>query len=418
MVEKTVLSNGLRIITEYMPESYSATVMIWIDAGPNFEQEKINGISHYIEHMLFKGTGKRSAKEIAQTIESSGGSINAFTDKESTCFYARVLKDEVPVAVDILFDMVLNSKLDNQDLELEKQVILEEIKMYEDTPDEVAQDVLVKSFWNDHPLGYPIAGTLESVKGITRDNIVKFIQNYYTPDNIIVSIAGNFDKDKAIEQVNSIISNIYAKSESRLEKKPSVTSEIISIEKEIEQAHICMGFRGTSILEEDRYSLAVIDTCMGGCMASRLFQEIREKRGLVYSINTYETLHRPDGIFGIYAATSPTHVQKVIELIMQEIQKLKNDGLTEEEFQKAKTQLKGSLLVGMESTKYRATRNARSELYFGKIFDTEEICESIDRVASEDIKRLSQYVFDTDYMGISIVGPEAYSKSEVSSIVR
>lgn len=414
MIKKITLPNGIRIVAEHMPEIYSATMMVWIDAGTNVELSGQNGISHFIEHMVFKGTKHRSSKEIVQTIENYGGTINAFTDKEITCYYAKVLSNQVTKTIDILLDMVFNSTYDEKDLEIERQVIAEEIKMYEDTPDELIHDLSIKSLWGDHPLGQPVTGTLESIMEIKKEDILNFTENHYTPDNIVISIVGNFDEEAFLAQVNNSTGHISTVAKEKQNSIPVFTPQINVYDKEIEQSHICLGTRGISILSDDRYTLAIIDVCLGGCMASRLFQEIREKRGLVYSINTYEALYRPSGMFGVYSGTNPTNVKEVIGLIMHETGKLKSEGLSTEEFEKAKSQLKGSLLLGLESTRYRASRNGRSELYFNKIFSTEEICESIDKVTHADIKKLSNFIFDEKYMGISIISPKKHSPKELS----
>jgi predicted Zn-dependent peptidase len=411
-MKKIVLSNGIKIISEYMPNTYSATVMLWIDAGSGVEGLELNGISHFIEHMFFKGTAKRTAKEIVQAIENTGGSMNAFTDKESTCCYVRVLSDQVPVAIDILLDMIFNSSYTPKDIELERQVILEEIKMYEDTPDELVHDLFIKSFWNSHPLGQPITGTINSVKNISRDDILKFIRDYYAPSNIIISIAGNFEEESVISKIREIVENINTTPRIKELKAPEITPSFNVFKKDIEQTHICIGSKSISILDEDRYALALIDVCLGGGMSSRLFQEIREKRGLAYSINTFETIYRPAGIFGVYAGTNPSNTDEVIKLIWEEMERIKSEGFGEEEFERAKTQIKGGLLIGLESTKYRASRNGRSELYFNKIFSTEEICDAIDKVTQADIIRLSNRMFNKEVTGISMICPKEYANRE------
>lgn len=412
MIKKTILPNGLKIISEYMPNTHSATVMFWVNAGSVVESLELNGISHFIEHMFFKGTTKRTAQEIVQIIENTGGSINAFTDKESTCCYARVLSDKVPVAIDIISDMILNSLYSPKDIELERQVILEEIKMYEDTPDELVHDVFMKSFWNDHPLGQPITGTRKIIKNISREHILDFARNYYTPDNIIVSIAGNFDEDYVISQISQKVAGINSICPKNIVNVPVVTPECTIVKKDIEQAHLCIGSNSVSILDEERYILAIIDICLGGGMSSRLFQEIREKRGLVYSISTYEALYRPAGIFGVYAGTNPDNVDEVIKLIWDEMEKVKTEGFTEEEIERAKIQIKGGLLIGLESTKYRASRNGRSELYFNKTFSTEEICQSIDKITGTDIIHLCNRIFDRKTSGISMICPKDSANKE------
>ncbi len=408
MINKTTFSNGLRLITEYMPETYSSTVMVWIDAGTNVEKAEQNGISHFIEHLVFKGTATKSSKNIVQAIESTGGSINAFTDKETTCYYAKVLGKDAAMAVDVLLDMVFNSRFDDSDIELERQVILEEIKMYEDAPDELVHDLLIKSFWEEHPLARPITGSEKTVKAISRTNILDFVRDYYTPDNMIISVAGNFNEEEIINLIKNLTENITAHSMSKCELLP-VAKPLVNVKrKNIEQAHICIGTKAVSVLDKDRYALAIIDVCLGGGMSSRLFQTIREQRGLAYSINTYEALYRPSGIFGIYSGVNCENVNEVIKLTYEEIDRFKSDGLGEEEFLQAKEQLKGSLLIGLESTKYRAGRNGRSELYFNKTINAEELCSEIDNVSTDDIKRMSDFIFNKNSTAVYILAPKSY----------
>jgi predicted Zn-dependent peptidase len=396
-----------------MPEVYSATVMVLLSVGSNAEPPELNGISHFIEHMLFKGTQNRTSEHIVQSIERMGGSINAFTEKESTCYYTKVLSNQVSVALDVLVDMVFNSVYEKKNLEIERQVILEEIKMYEDTPDDLVHDLLVKSFWKGHSLSYPITGSIESISRITRNDVINFVENFYTSENIIISIAGNFDENEVMAQLNGVKCNT-GKVQLGREEIPLINPDISICNKDIEQSHICIGMRGVSILDKKRYASTILDVCLGGGMSSRLFQEIREKRGLVYSINSYEALYRSAGIFGVYASTGSANVNDVIELIMEETEKLKLKGLSKKEFEQAKIQLKGNLLIGSESTKNRAGKNGRAELYLNQILTIEEICDSIDKVTIDDINMVSSYIFDNKYMGISLVCPKEFSSKKLS----
>lgn len=413
MIKKIVLPNGIRLITEQMPESYSATVMVWLDTGAFLENEKNNGISHLIEHLIFKGTKNRSAEQIVKDIENTGSCINAFTEKEFTCYYAKTLSDKTDTILDILLDMVFNSTLKEEDIKLEKQIIAEEIKMYEDTPDELVHDILLKSFWSNHSLGLPVTGTYDSIKHISRDDIIEFLRSFYTPDNIIISIAGNFDEQKIIDTINTITENITFKRHFTVYSTPVITPATKVTIKNIEQSHICLGMRNVSILNHDRYASSMIDITLGGGMTSRLFQEVREKRGLAYSINTFEGLYRPAGMFGIYAATNYENIDELLDIINKEIDNFKTAGITEEEFERALIQLKGSLLIGSESTKFRASRNGRSELYFNRTFEIDEVCDSIDKVTYNDIERVSNYIFDPDYSALSIVSPKNYIKRQL-----
>jgi predicted Zn-dependent peptidase len=416
MINKTILPNGLKIITEHMPLAYSSTVMVWINVGPEAETVKNNGISHLIEHMLFKGTAKRTAKEIVQSIENTGGSINAFTQKEQTCCYAKVLSEHVPLVTDILLDMVFNSIFSQEDIELEKRVISSEIKMYEDTPDELVYDVALKSFLNGHPLGNPIAGTSKSIRSISRDDIIEFIKKYYAPNNIVISIAGNFNEKQLIDQITELAGNKTSEIIKKKENSISFCPELNTYNKEIEQVHMCFITKGVSILDSKRHTLSIIDCCLGDGMGSRLFQNIREKKGLVYSIDTFEASFREFGIFGVYAGTNLNSIEEVIDLIFYELDSIAAQGLSTDEISRVKTQIKGSLLIGLDSTKRRAVKNARSEIYFNEIHTIEEICAEIDNVSYEDIKELGSAMFKRENFGITVVGPQKFMSKKLIKV--
>src|SRR5262249_23152582 len=285
-------SNGARIITEVVDEVYSASIGIWVDVGSEDEGEENNGVSHCLEHMLFKGTSRRSAQDIAQEIEDVGGGLGAATSKENTCFYGRVMGDQLPVAIDLLLDMLLDARLAHDDLELERQVILEEIKMYEDDPEDLSQETLILSVWPEHPLGRPITGTMDTVSGISSKMLKTHVERFYRPQNMVVSIAGKFDEERAIEQLRSGLDGAGQK---QIPAKPGVPVYhrcTIIKDKDIEQVHIALATEGLPVTDDRRYQLAILDLCLGGNMSSRLFQEVREKRGLVYTINSYNASHR------------------------------------------------------------------------------------------------------------------------------
>ena len=417
MIKTTKLSNGLRIITENIPDVHSASVTVLVGAGSSMERKTTNGVSHFIEHLMFKGTKTRTSQVIAQLVEEYGGTLNAFTDKEFSCYYARVLTEQVILTVDIFCDMLLNSLFNTEELELERQVILEEIKMYEDTPDEIIYDLLFKTIWDDHPLAFPVTGDCNSVLPMTREDIVRFVRDFYTPDNIIFSLSGNFDPDQVIEHIkthfdklNNSVKNYKLPS---LELKPAV----IINEKDIEQAHLCMATRGIPVDHVDRYPLAVIDIALAGGISSRLFQEVREKRGLAYTINSYKAMYRPSGVFGVYAGTSTNNIQEVINIILNEFALVRENALTEEELTRAKKQLKGCMLLGLESMYYRSYRNAHSEFYFNKIYSVEEVCQFIDNVSVEDIERVAGHIFTPEYYALSIVGPKNTPKEYSLSVI-
>ncbi len=406
-VQKVTLDNGARIITEVVDTIYSASIGIWVDVGSEDEAPKTNGASHCLEHMLFKGTESRSAEKIAHEIEDVGGSLGASTGKENTCFYGHVLGEQLPVAVDLLTDMLFNSLLSSADLDLERQVILEEIKMYEDDPEDLAHETLILNIWPNHPLSRPITGTHESVANLTSDILKRHVRDFYTPEKITVSIAGNFDRDRALSQLLPVLERKQRGNIGKPESAPKLVPFRKIKHKDIEQAHISLAVDGISTTDERRFQLAILDLCMGGNMSSRLFQEVREKRGLVYGINTYRESHRQSGLFGVYAAASPKHVAQVLQLILAEFERAKSEGFTETEIERAKTQLKSELLLGLESTRSRTARNAYNELFYHKQLTVEEICNDIDAVTSESLTEIARLLLDQEKASVVIVGPNA-----------
>ncbi len=391
---------------------YSASIGIWIDVGSEDESEKNNGTSHCLEHMLFKGTAKRSAEQIAQEIEDVGGSLGAATGKENTCFYGRVIGEHLPVAIDLLMDMITNASLNVHDLDLERQVILEEIKMYEDDPEDFAHETLILNIWPNHPLSRPITGTSESVSNIDQAMLRKHVEQYYAPDKMVVSIAGNFDENKTIDQLKEIFEPLKPSSARKVISKPQIKPFTLIKDKDIEQAHISIAAKGLKVVDPRRYEIAVLDLCLGGNMSSRLFQEVREKRGLVYSISSFRESHRETGLMGIYAGASPKHVSEVLQLISQELKRLKKDGFTGQEIARAKTQLKSDLLLGLESMRNRGVRNAYSELFYGRQLTVEELCHDIDAVKAEEVRELAIELFEPESLSMVVVGPEAQLEKE------
>lgn len=413
-VRTTRLDNGARIITEPMDQVYSASIGIWIDVGSEDETLENNGVSHCLEHMLFKGTTSRTAHDIAQEIEDVGGSLGAATGKENTCFYSQVMGERLSVSIDLLFDMLLNAVMSQDDLDLERQVILEEIKMYEDDPEDFAHETLVANLWPGHPLGRPITGTYQTVSALTRDQLIQHVRDHYTPDRIVVSIAGMFDQERAIDQISNALANLSPGKKKSFAPPPHLTPYTAIKHKEIEQAHVTIAMNGVSVTDPRRYELSILDLCLGGNMSSRLFQEVRELRGLVYNINTYRESHRENGLFGVYAACGAKNVAPVLELISEELKRVKTEGLTEREIARAKTQLKSDLLLGLESTRNRATRNAYSELFYHRQLSVDEMCRDIDAVEPEAIKEIANELIDKDAISMVVVGPSKGLKSSYS----
>lgn len=405
MEQKHVLPNGVRVLLEEIPHVRSASVGFWMDTGSKNETAENNGISHFIEHMLFKGTRTRSALDIAQSLEDKGGSLNAFTDKENTCFYARVLDDQVSLAIDVLSDMLLNSVFDPLELKRERRVVLEEIKMYEDTPDELVQDMFSLAFWGEHPLARPIAGTRGSMRGADRDQVFSYMDRFYTPDRLVVSVAGNFHPEAVLEQLASTVGRLERPA-TRLDQAPPVANSAVKVKyKDIEQVHLCLGTEGVSIADPDRYAVTLLDAILGGGMSSRLFQEIREKRGMAYSISSYEVMYEDAGVFGIYAGCSPKQLDEVLRLSLAELDKAKGGDIAESELSRAKEQLKGGMLLSMESPRNRMSRMARNELCFGRLVSPEEVLAEIEKVTLKDLERVARQLFDPRTLTATVVGP-------------
>jgi predicted Zn-dependent peptidase len=412
MIRKTTLDNGSRILTEVVDGMYSASIGIWVDVGSKDEDDENNGVSHCLEHMLFKGTKKRTAQSIAQEIEDVGGSLGAATGKENTCFYGRVMGDQCHVAIDLLLDMLVDANLSKEDLDLEREVILEEIKMYEDDPEDVTHETLIERIWPKHPLSRPITGTVDTVNGLTSEMLKHHVSRFYRPENMVVSIAGMFDEKRILDQLSEGLGKLH-----RGEPKPQIPAphmEPFSLvkDKDVEQAHTVIATAGVSITDPKRYAMAILDLCLGGNMSSRLFQEVREKRGLVYTINTYRESHATSGLFGIYAGSRPKNVAQVVELTMEEFRKVKAHGLYDEEITRAKTQLKSELLLGLESMRYRTSRNAYSELYYGRQLEVEEICRDIDAVTSKEITTIANEILNGDMLSMVVVGPKKELKKD------
>lgn len=413
-IKTTTLSNGARIVTEVVDQVYSASIGVWVDVGSQDETPETNGVSHCLEHMLFKGTSSRSAQDIAQQIEDVGGSLGASTGKENTCFYGRVLGDQVHIAVDLLFDMLLNANLSGEDLDLERQVILEEIKMYEDDPEDFAHETLVLNIWPGHPLSRPITGTDASVSGITEKMLRDHVDTYYQPEKLVVSIAGNFDQTRAIDEIAGLLESRTRGAHTRL-LPPTQFKKVAEIRhKDIEQAHISIATRGLSVTDEDRYTVAVLDLCLGGNVSSRLFQEVREKRGLVYTINSFRESHQDGGLFGVYAGCSPRHVSEVLSLISKELKRTKAEGFTDEEIVRAKTQLRSELLLGLESMRSRASRNAYSLLYFDRQLTVDEIVRDIDLVEAKGVRDLANQLLTPETLSFVVVGPKSELEKDYS----
>jgi predicted Zn-dependent peptidase len=402
---KTTLANGIRIITESMPAVRSATIGIWADVGSAAEAPARRGISHLVEHMLFKGTRNRSARQIAETMDGVGGNLNAFTDKETTCYYAKVIDRHLPLAIDVLSDMFLHSLFDPTELAKEQKVILEEIKMYDDSPDELIHDLFTSAMWTGSNLGEPTIGTAESVAAIKREYICEHMQLHYAPNAVVVTAAGNVEHDAFCELVERAFIEFNGTSPAAEPEAPRAKPVTLVKRKDIEQAHLVIGAQGLSVRDDRRYVLGVLDTLLGGGMSSRLFQEVREKRGLVYSVYSYQAAYRAAGLFGAYAATSPENVQACIDVIAEEFERLNGEPVGSDELLNAKEHIKGSLTLSLESTSSRMIRLGRNEFALGREVSPEEVELAVDAVTAEDILALARDVLDPGGIGLCVLGP-------------
>ena len=405
MYKKHVLENGLTIIGEEIPYVKSISLGVWINAGSRIEDEEISGVSHFIEHMLFKGTRNRTSKQIASEIDNLGGQINAFTSKECTCYYVKLLDSHIDIGIDVLSDMILNSKFNEDDLDKERSVIIEELKMYEDSPEDLAYDLLTENIYKNDPLGMNIIGTEESLNRLHREKLLDYFNKYYVPNNSVIAISGNFNFDEIINKIEEKF-KVWKKRDVNVDiKKAEFKSCFLTKNKDIEQVNLAMSLEAVPI-ESDKevYALAVINTVFGGSISSRLFQKIREEKGLVYSIYSSQSLYRKCGELGIFASMSNEHLKEVYESIIEEIKIMKKYYLTDQEIKESKEQLKGSYILGLESTSSRMMSIGRALLLNSKVESTDDILKSIDNVDRETVKIVIDKIFNLDKLGVCIVG--------------
>jgi predicted Zn-dependent peptidase len=405
MIIKTALENGIQVITEEIPSVHSISVGIWIPAGSRDENWEENGISHFIEHMLFKGTKRRSARQIAKEIDSVGGVLNAFTSKEYSSFYAKVLAEHFPIALDLLFDLYLNSTFSSEEMEKERQVIVQEISMVEDTPDEYIHDLFNESFWPHHPLGFPILGRLETIEDLKRARLKDFFtENYLRVEPIFVA-AGRLKHEDLLKPVREALGRIRPRPKQTQRRPPKAHPQILVKNKSLEQVHLVLGAKGFSATHPRRYAFSVLNTIFGGGMSSRLFQEIRENRGLAYSVYSFLSSFIDSGMIGVYVGTGENTLTSVLKIIRREMKKLAENSLKSGELRSAKEQLKGNLLLSLESTDSRMGRLAKSEIYFHRFVSPEEIIEGIERVSVEEVADLARQLFQTTSLSLTVLGP-------------
>jgi predicted Zn-dependent peptidase len=404
-IEITSLANGVRVITEAMPHVRSVSVGIWIGTGSRRETTEENGISHFIEHMLFKGTTRRSAEAIARSVDSIGGNLDAFTAKELVCFNTKVLDEHLSLAFDVLADLVLHPLFREDDIEKEKGVILEEIKMEADSPDYLVHEIFSANFWKDHPLGKPILGTPQSVKRFNQDAVRSYYSAVYAPANLIVTAAGNLTHDGLVALAREHLEALPPAPPAPADQAPTTHARIaLRHKKALEQVHLCLGVPSYPLPHEERFSCYVLNTLLGGGMSSRLFQNIRERQGLAYAVFSELNPYRDTGCLSIYAGTSIESARKVVESIINEFRDLKETLVADEELRRAKDHLKGSLMLSLESTSSRMSNLARQQMYFDRFFSLDELVESIEAVSASDVQRIARTFFDPKQTALTVLG--------------
>ncbi len=407
MYSRHVLENGIKVIMEKIPHYRSISMGAWFKVGSAYENADNNGIAHFIEHRLFKGTNNRSAKQIAEAMDAVGGQLNAFTAKEYTCFYCKVMDEHLDIGIDLLSDMILNSTFDKTEFEKEKGIILEEIYMYDDSPEDLVYENLCTVFFKNHPLSLPILGTEERIINYNEQNLIDFYNSYFTPENMVISIAGNYDEDLIIDKLNKYFGDWNNKGHtSPINKIVDYGMDISYEHKDIEQVHLCLGAPGIDLNHKDLYPLFIFNNIIGGSMSSRLFQKIREDNGLVYSIYSYPSNYLSGGMFSIYTSLKPDNLSKVMDLILNEIDDVLTRGIATDEFRIAKEQLKGNYILGLESTNNRMSAMGKSELLLNKVMLPDEVLQLIENVTIDHVQNIIKNILENRKYAISLVGPE------------
>ncbi len=419
-IRKTVLPNGLLVLTESMPHLRSVSMGAWIGSGARDEAAEVNGISHFVEHMVFKGTTSRSAQQIAREVDTIGGNLDAFTGKETICFNIKVLDENVPPALEVLADLVLHPTFTPEDLTREKGVILEEIKMDEDNPDYLVNEVWTQNFWKGDALGRPILGTAKTVSSFDQQALFDFYAGQFTPRNIVFSAAGNLEHDSFVEQAEREFRSLAMSGDAVLPKTaaPRATPHItLKRKKSLEQVQFCLGMPAPPVNDPRRYIVYLLNTMLGGGMSSRLFQTIREDQGLAYSIFSELSPFRDTGSLCIFAGTSVDKTQKVLQLTLNELRRLKEEAVSEVELKRAKDQLKSNMVIGLESSGSRMSNLARQQMYFGRFFGVDEIMEEIDLVTAGDVQNLARELFQPETMALTLLGNLGSMKLERGDLV-
>ena len=402
---KGQLPDGIRVVTEQMPHVRSVAVGVWVETGSRHERDDRTGVSHLIEHLVFKGTATRSAEAIARAMDSVGGQMDAFTTKEHTCFFVQVLDEHLPMAVDLLTDILLHQRFDAEELEREKSVVLQEIKMVEDTPDDLIHDLFAAHVWDGHPLGRPILGSREAVQGYGRAAVHDHFLEHYAPPRIIIAVAGHVTHDQVMRLFGAGFDGFSRQPTVHDVPAPAMKAGVNIVPKELEQVHVVLGFPGLSHAAPERYALYLLNDVIGGSMSSRLFQEVRERQGLVYSIHSGVQAFRDTGMLSVYAATDAANFSKVLKSILKEVRGIKKDGVTAEELRRAKDHLKGSLMLSLESTSSRMNRLAKHEMHLGAFLTMDAMLAAIDAVKHDEVQALVSDLLDEDRLALTTYGP-------------
>ncbi len=404
-VQKEILPNGLVVITEPMEYFHSVSVGIWLRSGSRREPAELNGISHFIEHMVFKGTKRRSAEDIAREVDRVGGMLDAFTAKEMVCFNTRVLAEHLPKAFDVLADMVLEPRFAQEDIDREKSVVLEEIRMTQDNPEDLVHELFTQNFWNPHPLGKPILGTPETVSALTRETLDDWFARCYAPNNLVITAAGRISHQQMMDMVTERFSKLNSVRDGEGQPAPSGSPHItLRTKHELEQVHICLGVPALPLTDRRRFAASILNNVLGGGMSSRLFQNIREKLGLAYAIFSDMNSYRDAGVLSVYAGTSLETAEQLIDCVLEEFQRLKSQPLDEEELRRAKDHLKGATLLALEGTGSRMNSLARYHIYFGRHFTAQELIEMLESVTAEEVQQIAEEVFQPGRLAVSVVG--------------
>jgi predicted Zn-dependent peptidase len=417
MFRKDVLDNGLRVITEKIPSVRSVSIGIWVDVGSRDEGAGEEGLSHFIEHMVFKGTRRRTAEAISREIDALGGELNAFTSREGTTFYAKVLDEHAGQGIDLLADIFHHSRFDAKEVAKEKQVVLEEIRMVEDDPEDYLHDLHTKNAFRTHPLGRPILGEVATIQALRRSQVLAFRHRHYRPSQVVVSVAGNFSFGPVLKQLTSAFGGPWGRGPASNRRIPPTIAHGVHVRpKPLEQAHVCFGMKGLSHGDKDRYGAYVLNAILGGGVSSRLFQEVREKRGLAYSIYSSVLCFTDSGLVTVYAGVRPDAAPRVMRLVLSELRRLQAKPVGRAELARAKSQLKGNLMLGLESTSSRMSKLAKDEIHFGRHIPLREIMTDIDAVSEDQLWRLSRELFDDRHLTVTALGP--LKKGDVERVMQ